>query len=230
MRVTGGTLGGRRLRAPPAGVRPSSDRLRESLFAVLGDLTGNAVLDLYAGTGALGIEALSRGACEVIFVERAPRSLAVLNENLEALALEPRCRVLREDAPRAVRRLGREGRRFGLVLLDPPYGSGEDERALEAIVAAGVLTPQGVVVVERSRRHLLSPVAGLECIDQRRYGDTVVDRFSASLQVSGPTPGTAGARSAGAPDRASKAAARKQAPYASASKRTPKGSGGTKRR
>lgn len=202
MRVTGGTLGGRRLRAPPAGVRPSSDRLRESLFAVLGDLGGVAVLDLYAGTGALGIEALSRGACEVVFVERSSRSLAALKKNLEALKLAAHCRILREDARRAVQRLSREGRHFGLVLVDPPYGSGEDARALEAIAASGVLTPQGVVVVERSRRHPLQPVAGLERIDERRYGDTAIDRFTASSPASGTVPETGGGRSAGARERA----------------------------
>jgi len=195
MRVTGGTLGGRRLHAPTAGVRPSSDRLRESLFAVLGNLEDAAVLDLYAGAGTLGIEAVSRGASEVVFVERAPRSVAALVKNLEALALEDRCRVLREDSVRAVRRLAQQGRRFDLVLIDPPYASGEDRRALEAIVAAGILAPQGIVVVERSRRHPLERVEGLEQIDERRYGDTVVDRFSASLETSGETLGAGGAPS-----------------------------------
>ena len=181
MRVTGGALRGRRLLTPPPGVRPSADRVRESLFARLGDLHGVEALDLYAGTGALGIESLSRGVASVVFVERAPRSLAILTRNLAALGLTERSRILREDASQGLRRLGREGRRFGLVLVDPPYGSGEGERALRALVTSGVLAPQGTVVVERSRRHPLPPIAGLERIDERRYGDTVIDRFCAPL-------------------------------------------------
>lgn len=196
MRVTGGTLRGRRLLTPPPGVRPSADRVRESLFARLGDLRGVEALDLYAGTGALGIESLSRGVASVVFVERAPRSLAILMRNLAALDLTERSRILREDASHGVRRLGREGRRFGLILVDPPYGSGEDERALGALVESGVLAPQGMVVVERSRRHPLRPVAGLEWIDERRYGDTVIDRFSAPF----PEPGNGLRARAALPD------------------------------
>ena len=185
MRVTGGTLRGRRLLAPPPGVRPSADRVREALFGRLGDLQAVEVLDLYAGTGALGIESLSRGATSVVFIERAARSLAVLARNLAALDLEERARILREDVSRGVRRLGREGSSFGLVLVDPPYGAGEDERALHVLVESGVLAPQGTVVVERSRRHPLPAIAGLERIDERRYGDTVIDRFSAPPPDSG---------------------------------------------
>jgi 16S rRNA (guanine966-N2)-methyltransferase len=162
-------------------VRPSADRVRESLFTRLGDLRGVGALDLYAGTGALGIESLSRGVASVVFVERAPRSLAILTRNLAALDLTQRSRILREDVSRGLRRLGREGLRFGLVLVDPPYGSEEGERALHALVESGVLAPQGTVVVERSRRHPLPTIAGLERIDERRYGDTVIDRFSAPL-------------------------------------------------
>ena len=181
MRVTGGTLRGRRLLAPPPGVRPSADRLRESLFARLGELCGAQALDLYAGTGALGIESLSRGVEAVVFVERSPRSLAILKRNLAALELTECSRILREDASHGVRRLGREGRRFDLVLLDPPYGSGQDACALRALVESGVLAPRGMVVVERSRRHPLPAIAGLERIDERRYGDTVIDRFCGPL-------------------------------------------------
>ena len=94
MRVTGGTFGGRRLRAAAPGTRPTSDRVRVALFARLGDLTGARVLDLYAGTGALGIEALSRGAREVVFIERAAQSLAVLRGNIASLELGAAARIL----------------------------------------------------------------------------------------------------------------------------------------
>jgi len=154
--------------------------VRESLFARLGNLEGERVLDLYAGTGAMGIEALSRGAASVIFVERAPRCLTALRENLEALDLEGATRVVADDAVRAARRLGRAGERFDLVLVDPPYASGEAGRALEALVDSGALSERAMVVVERGRHHPLPAVAGLEALDERRYGDTVIVRLSAA--------------------------------------------------
>ena len=178
LRVTGGRLGGRRLRAPARGVRPTSDRVREALFARLGDLRGTTVLDLYAGSGALGVEAASRGAARVVFVERSAGCLAALRANLRAVGLEDVGRVVRGDAPAAIRRLGRLGARFDLVLLDPPYGRGEPERALAALCEAGVLAERAVVVVEHGRRHPVTPVTGLAPVDERRYGDTVITRLA----------------------------------------------------
>jgi pantetheine-phosphate adenylyltransferase len=185
MRVTGGRLGGRRLRAAPPGTRPSSDRVRVALFARLGDLAGARVLDLYAGTGTLGIEALSRGAASAVFCERAPRSLAVLRENVQALGLEAQSRILAGDAVRSLVRLGREGARFELVLLDPPYAAGEAGRALAALVAAGVLAPGATVVVESGRRHPLPAVEGLAALDERRYGDSLITRLAAAAPGAG---------------------------------------------
>jgi 16S rRNA (guanine966-N2)-methyltransferase len=175
VRVTGGRLGGRRLARPPTGVRPSADRVREALFARLEGLEGAAVLDLFAGTGALGIEAISRGAARVTFVERSRGSAAVLRRNLVSLGLGQEARLLREDVGRALRRLGREGQRFDLALLDPPYAEGEAlVRALEGLVAERLLAARATVVVERGRRHPVPPVAGLAPAGERRYGDTVV--------------------------------------------------------
>jgi 16S rRNA (guanine966-N2)-methyltransferase len=162
------------------GVRPTTDRVREAIFARLGALDGARVLDLYAGTGALGIEAISRGAASVVFVERARASLEVLERNLASLGLAQRARVLRRDAAAALAALGQAAERFDLVLLDPPYEMGEEERALCALVSAGVLAPGAVVVVERSRRHALASIAGLVLEDERRYGDTVVSRLCAA--------------------------------------------------
>lgn len=179
--MTGGFLGGRRLVAPAGrGVRPTTDRVREAIFARLGALDGARVLDLYAGTGALGIEAISRGAASVVFVERARASLEVLERNLATFGLAQRARVLRRDAAAALAALGQAAERFDLVLLDPPYEMGEEERALCALVSAGVLAPGAVVVVERSRRHALASIAGLVLEDERRYGDTVVSRLCAA--------------------------------------------------
>jgi 16S rRNA (guanine(966)-N(2))-methyltransferase RsmD len=180
VRVTGGRLRGRRLRCPARGVRPTSDRVREALFARLGDVRGMAVLDLYAGTGVLGAEAVSRGASSVVFVERAARCLSVLRTNLEALALGDVARVVAGDVSRSVRRLGRGGERFDLVLLDPPYGSDELRRALEALRGSGVLAVGARVVVEHGRRHPLPSVAGLHTLDARRYGDTMITCLTAA--------------------------------------------------
>jgi len=180
VRVTGGRLGGRRLRAAASGTRPTSDRVRVALFARLGDLDGARVLDMYAGTGALGIEAISRGAREVVFIERSPPSLSVLRANLESLGLSTGTRILAGDAIRGVQRLGREAALFDLALLDPPYAAGEVGRALEALVASRVLAPGAMVVVESGRRHPVPSVEGLAPIDERRYGDTVITRLAAA--------------------------------------------------
>ena len=179
VRVTGGKLRGRRLRSPRTGVRPTSDRVRESLFSRLDDLEGCSVLDLYAGTGVLGVEALSRGAARLVSVERAPRALATLRRNLEDLGLASAARVVADDAPRAVRRLAASGERFDLVFLDPPYAGDELARALEAVARSGVLAEHGRVVAERSRRHPLPVVVGLAVIDERHYGDTTITQLEA---------------------------------------------------
>ncbi len=181
MRVIAGRFGGRRLADPPGrGVRPTSDRVREALFSALGDLAGRHILDVYAGTGALGIEALSRGAASAVFVERARASLRVLRSNLESLGLgdvPEIARVVRGDAPAVMRRLGRDAETFDLVFLDPPYASDEARRALEALVAADLVSTGGEVVVEASRRHPVPIVPGLALREERRYGETVIVRL-----------------------------------------------------
>ena len=178
--MVGGAFGGRRLRRAPVGVRPTSDRVREALYARLDQLEGARVLDLYAGTGALGIEALSRGAKEAVFVDRAPRALATLRANLVSLGIEASQRVVRGDAVATVEWLSRAGDRFDLVLLDPPYDARELERALAALGAADLLAAGARVVVERARRHPLPPLRGLAALDERRYGDTVISRLAAA--------------------------------------------------
>ncbi len=174
MRIIGGFLGSRRLAAPPRGVRPTADRVREALFARLGELSGARVLDLYAGTCALGIESISRGAERAVFVDRAAGALRVLRANLASLGIADRARVLRGEALRCVRRLARDGERFELVFLDPPYASRAAERAAAAIVEAKILAEGGTVVLELPKRHSLAPIPGLVVVDQRGYGDTSI--------------------------------------------------------
>lgn len=183
MRVIAGRFGGRRLLdAPKEGVRPTSDRVREALFARLGALDGCRVLDLYAGTGTLGIEAVSRGAAHAVFIERSRPALAVLERNLAVLGLveEGVVRVVRGDVATALRRLARDAEPFDRVFIDPPYESGEAVRALEALVAGRLLAPDAEVVVEASRRHPVAAVSGLALVDERRYGDTLIVRFAPS--------------------------------------------------
>jgi 16S rRNA (guanine(966)-N(2))-methyltransferase RsmD len=176
--VTGGRLTGRRLASPRGReVRPTSDRVRESLFARLGSLDGCRVLDLYAGSGALGIEALSRGAARAVFVDRAASSTSCIRRNLEALELTGSARVFTSPVVPAVRRLGRQGERFELILMDPPYASEETEETLREVVRAGILAGQAMLVLETSRRHPPGDVEGLTRLDAREIGDTLVSRF-----------------------------------------------------
>lgn len=177
------------MKAPPGdAARPTSDRVREALFAWLGSVEGARVLDAYAGSGAVGIEALSRGAASAVFLERAGPSLRTLHGNLRSLDLEAACRVMSGEALASIRRLGREGDRFDLVFIDPPYASGEGERALAAVVSAGILAPGGTLVVEASRRHPFAAGAGLLTLEERRYGDTTLTRLVADADADAERP------------------------------------------
>ena len=173
-RLISGVAGGRRLKVPRTGVRPTGDRAREALFNSLTsllDLRGAAVLDLYAGSGALGLEALSRGAGTVVFVESAPGVLPVLKENLAAVGL-PGGRVVAGSVPTVVG--GAPPAAFDLVLADPPYATPVEEvvGVLERLSQNGWLAPDAVVVVERSSRdepfEWPTPIVGLR---DRRYGE-----------------------------------------------------------
>jgi 16S rRNA (guanine966-N2)-methyltransferase len=176
-RLIAGTAGGRRLKVPPAGVRPTGDRAREGLFNSLGtllDVEGAAVLDLYAGSGALGLEALSRGAAQVVFVEWGPRVLPVLRANLAAVGL-PGGRVVAGSVPTVVG--GAAPGAFDVVLADPPYTTPVTEvlDVLGSLVTGGWLAPGAVVVVERSSREepFVWPTP-LESLRERRYGEAVL--------------------------------------------------------
>lgn len=177
LRVIAGSARGRRLRTLPGrGTRPTSDRVKEALFNILGrKVEGARVLDLYAGTGNLGIEALSRGAAAAVFVDSNPACRRLIAENLAALGWADRGRVVEMDAAAAVRLLGRRGERFDLVFVDPPYERGLIRPTLAAMAEGGVLAPGGIAVVEHSPREGLEPLPrGWELADRRRYGATLV--------------------------------------------------------
>ncbi len=172
MRVVAGRYGGRRLTAPAgAATRPTADRVREALFSVLGDdVAGAAVLDLFAGSGALGIEALSRGAATAEFVERSEPALRALRANLRALGIQ--ADVRRRDALAHLRAASRDGRQYDLVFLDPPYRAAE-RLARELSDALPAVLSEGAVVVSESDRR--APLAlDLPRSDERRYGDTLI--------------------------------------------------------
>lgn len=150
MRIIAGQLKGRRLASPDwSGLRPTSDKLRETLFNVLGpSVAGARVLDGYAGTGAVGIEALSRGAAHVTFVDRDRRAADLVQVNLLHCGVKERYAIIRVDLAGAAARLDQE--RFDIIFLDPPYGAGEMASALAA--AAGIASPETRVVIEHARR------------------------------------------------------------------------------
>ncbi len=177
MRVVAGSLKSRALRAPKgSATRPTSDRVRESLFAVLGDVRGTRVLDLYAGSGALAIEALSRGAASAVCVAHARAALAALAENRDALGLTGTLQVVARrvaDAPKAL--AGSEP--FDVIFADPPYAdvaSGIVARELAAVVApeAKLVVPDALVVLEHAARDRAPEIAGLVFDETRRWGDT----------------------------------------------------------
>ena len=136
------------------------------------------MLDLFAGTGALGIEAISRGAGRVVFVERARRALEALRGNIADLGLGSECEVLPMDAMAALPLLAGRGAEFDLVLLDPPYGEGREVRALEELRETNLVPEHGLVVVERAKRDALAPVEGWRQQRERAYGDTVLVQLS----------------------------------------------------
>jgi 16S rRNA (guanine966-N2)-methyltransferase len=170
--VTGGALRGRRLRTPRGrGVRPSSDRVREALFQILaGRLAGARVVDAFAGTGALGIEALSRGAAHCVFVEQRSEVAALLGRNLEALALGPRALVRNERVEHwLVARSAHDAAGCDLVLLDPPYARCDLGPVIDGCLA--LLAPGGLLVWEH-RRGAAMPDCAARRVDARAYGDT----------------------------------------------------------
>jgi 16S rRNA (guanine966-N2)-methyltransferase len=189
MRIVGGRLRGRALVPPKSpAIRPTADRLREALFNILahayGDpVTGARVLDLFAGTGALGIEAVSRGAAFALFVDDGAEARALIRANVEALGLGGVTRIFRRDATR----LGAAHPvdPFSLAFADPPYGHGHAEKALAAARDGGWLTPDALIVVEEAMDATFSAPKGFEELERRAYDDSelIFLRYSTGLSV-----------------------------------------------
>ena len=179
MRVVGGQFRGRALATPGDDrTRPTSDRVREAVFNILAHgvpdlaLEGVRVLDLFAGTGALGVEALSRGAAYCLFVEEDAQARGAIRRNVETFGLSGITKIFRRDATA----LGSAENRgtFGLVFVDPPYGKGLGERALAAAAAGGWLGPGAVAVMEERKDSAIALPVDFTAIDRRSWGDTQV--------------------------------------------------------
>ena len=176
VRVIAGKYRGRPLRSLSGqDIRPTSDRLRETLFNVLtagnpSSLEGTVWIDLFAGTGAVGIEALSRGAKEVMFVENSARAAKLIEQNLNSLEIKEGYKILRDDLAGVFWRLQRKHVAADVVFLDPPYRSGLAEPALVALTEMGWLAPAALAVIELAAREAFSTPAGFAMIDERKYG------------------------------------------------------------
>lgn len=178
MRIVAGRFRGVSLAAPKGqDIRPTSDRVREAVFNILAhgldaEIEGARVLDLFAGTGALGLEAMSRGAAFALFVEEAAEARGLIRRNIETLGLTGATKVFRRDATS----LGPAGNLtpFSLVFADPPYGKGLGERALASAAAEGWLAQSALIILEESAGAEFAPPQGIALLDRRVYGDTAV--------------------------------------------------------
>jgi 16S rRNA (guanine966-N2)-methyltransferase len=176
VRIVAGSRRGHRIAAPKGVVtRPTSDRVREAAFSIIGPVDGAAVLDLFAGSGAMGIEALSRGAASCVFVERDREAARVIQANLEKLRLTG-ATVVARDAASALRDERDRGRRFDLVLVDPPYEEWDAHVTTLATLLTDVLSDDALVVVETSDR--VEPDLPLDLVTTRRYGSARITVFS----------------------------------------------------
>ncbi len=186
MRVTGGTARGRRLAAPRGErVRPTSDKVKEALFniltSLLGNLEGLRVLDIFAGTGSLGIEALSRGCREAVFVDNHRESVAVIRQNLKQLNLEDRSRVITREATAAIQTLAGESP-FRIIVLDPPYRQGLAEKVLNNLASAPFVAAETIIIAESDSSEVLAEEFGpLRQFDRRIYGDTALTFFKKGI-------------------------------------------------
>lgn len=192
MRIIAGTVGGRRLVAPKgASTRPTTDRVREALFSILGaPPAGTRVLDLFAGAGSLGFEALSRGAASARFVDSARSAIRCLRQNADALGFADRSEICAGDVSRELEHLERrakragsadEAPRFDWVFADPPYATELASTVLELLSCSALLSPSAVVVVEHDRRKVPNTAYGsLRRVDERRYGDTELSFYRRS--------------------------------------------------
>ncbi|MGI9951101.1 16S rRNA (guanine(966)-N(2))-methyltransferase RsmD [Moorellaceae bacterium AZ2] len=175
VRIISGTARGRHLKVPPGRItRPTSDRLREALFNIL-QVREKSFLDVFAGSGAVGIEALSRGASRAAFIEKDPLALKALRDNLWLTGFSGRAQVIPLDVSQAARQLARQGYQFDFIFLDPPYGQGLGEKVLPLFVP--LLTEGGWLVLEIGSKEVVPTVRGIVLQESRRYGDSLLNLY-----------------------------------------------------
>lgn len=178
LRIVSGKLKGQRLKGPKgAPIRPAAARVRKSLFEILGDLSGKEVLDLFAGSGAMGLEALSRGANHVTFVDANQQAVSLLFQNLEKTGQLEKCHIMKRKVTLALEALHRKKQRFDVIFVDPPYDQGQIRISLKKISEYGLLAPGGSLLCEHSPREYPDFLSGLQKVDERKYGQTIVSFF-----------------------------------------------------
>ncbi len=184
MKIIGGQLRGRNFYMP-AGIRPTQGVARKALFDILGqDMDGITLLDLFAGSGAIGLEAVSRGAAKVTFVEKDPKCAAVISENISLLPIEkddegnPPCDIVQTDAFAAIKLFSRQGKKFDVVFIDPPFSRGLAKKALKTVEAYDILQPNCVVVIQHEKREILPENMGRILIfGRKKYGATTFSMY-----------------------------------------------------
>lgn len=176
MRVIAGSAKGHKLETIEGlDTRPTTDRIKETLFNIIAfDLPECSFLDLFSGSGAIGIEALSRGAEKAVFVEQSELCKGVISRNLEHTRLAERARLIQSDVMTALDKLVAEGESFDIIFMDPPYAAGLSKPALEKIAAGGLLRRNGFVIVERSAKIPLEQIQGLYVEKEKKYKTTVI--------------------------------------------------------
>jgi 16S rRNA (guanine966-N2)-methyltransferase len=180
MRIIGGEARGRPVRLPGGcRIRPTADRVKKSLFDILHPVTGKSFLDLFAGSGNVGLESLSRGALCAVFVERDLRLVEAIRKSITQLAFSARAEVIAADAERGIGRLAQK-KRFDLIFADPPYDEGFAIETLKWLERGELLAENGIIVLQHSIRETLEElqIQTLAVTDQRRYGDTVLSFFT----------------------------------------------------
>lgn len=192
MRIIAGTAKGRRLLGPKKGqrMRPVLDQVKEAVFSILFSVEGAHVLDLFAGTGAMGIEALSRGAARATFVDVDPLAIGLITRNLESCLLHDHATVLTFHVERAIRQCAHQGAQFDLIFIDPPYENGQVNPTLAQVARRGLLRTNGRIVIEHHPHETIQAPEGLALTDQRKYGQTLISflQHAVSASAGGHTP------------------------------------------
>lgn len=188
MRIIGGDAKGRRIYSPKKNnIRPTSDGIKESLFNILQEVSGKAFLDLFAGCGNVGLEALSRGAAKVVFVEKNPVMVNAIKRNLLELGINNKYQILETEAAKGIKKLRSKGEQFDFLFVDPPYEKGFVGKIFQCLCDGEMISSEGVVIFQHSvREHIPGTLTGTFMLtDQRRYGDTHISFFKRTEREKG---------------------------------------------